>query len=272
MFFNSRHPVNTISIPHGIKYDDIDLVFVSDPVLCRLDLRKFRNAVKAYWAQDCIYDKTKYIQLAGTLLENYDYVFVAHKACIDEYREVTGAKVIWLPYAFSPEVYKPHKIDKVYDASFVGGFTGIGSGKRINTINYIKRAKPNLKIFYGSGIYIHDLARVYSASKVVLNISRVGESNLRDFEVLGCKAALLRDYSDEVAEIFRDHVHLVFYRDLEDLLDKLEEMLENEDPRERIAEEGHREAMEKHTMDHGVKYILEIIGLWKNILGSNVSL
>jgi hypothetical protein len=92
MFFNSRHPVNTISIPHGIKYDDIDLVFVSDPVLCRLDLRKFRNAVKAYWAQDCIYDKTKYIQLAGTLLENYDYVFVAHKACIDEYREVTGAK------------------------------------------------------------------------------------------------------------------------------------------------------------------------------------
>jgi spore maturation protein CgeB len=86
---------------------------------------------------------------------------------------------------------------------------------------------------------------------------------LRDFEALGCRAALLRDHSDEVAEIFRDHVHLVFYRDSEDLLDKLEEMLENEDLRERIAEEGHREATEKHTMDHRVKYILEITGPWK---------
>jgi hypothetical protein len=79
IFFNPRHPVNAMSIPHNIKYDDIDLVFVSDPVICRLDLKRFRNAVKAYWAQDCIYEKTKYVQLTGTLLENYDQVFVAHK-------------------------------------------------------------------------------------------------------------------------------------------------------------------------------------------------
>ncbi|MEM1610499.1 MAG: glycosyltransferase [Sulfolobales archaeon] len=246
--------------PPGLNYDEFDLVFVSDPVICRLDLKKFRNAVKVYWSHDCIYDRTKYVQLAGTLLDGYDYIFVAHKACLKEYKELTGAKVEWLPYAFSPEIFRPHKVEKIFDISFVGGFSGIGANKRINTISFIIKSRPELKVLYGYGIYLHDLARIYSQSKIVLNISRVGESNLRDFEVLGCGSALLRDYSDEVAEIFRDRVHLMFYRDLDDLLDRIDEMLHNEALRERIAAEGYREAMAKHTLDHRIKYVLEKIG------------
>ncbi len=49
--------------------------------------------------------------------------------------------------------------------------------KRVNTTNYIKRAKPDLKILYGFSIWIHDLAKVYNSSKAALNISRIEESN-----------------------------------------------------------------------------------------------
>lgn len=182
--FNPRHSVRALSIPPSVGANSIDLVFVSDPVICRLDLRVFRNAVKAYWAQDCIYDKTKYIQLAGGL-DSYDYIFVAHKGCMSEYREVTGARVEWLPFAFSPDIFRPRDTRETFDLSFIGGLDGIGAYKRKRVFDLIRRERPSLRIYYGSGFWGHHLSLIYNMSKIVLNISRVGEMNWRDFEALG---------------------------------------------------------------------------------------
>jgi len=268
--FNPPHRVRIPYLPRPVR-ESIDLVFVSHPVICNLDLSQFRNSVKVYWAQDCLYDKTRYLELSMLLHSDYDYVFVDHKACVNIYREAVSAKVEWLPYAFYPEIHRPIKVKEDLDVSFIGGLTGIASDKRKRILNVIRSRRPQLRTFFSSA-YLHHMVLIYNLSRVVLDISRIGELNWRVFEVLGCGRPLLRDYSSEVEELFKDRVHLVFYRDEEDLLDKLDWLLSDDEARARIASQGHREALEKHTMDHRITYLLKRVGLWEAGLGVDLGI
>ena len=258
---NPAHWNSRSWLPPWVKPEDVDLVLVVDPVVCRLNLRIFRNAVKIYWAQDCVYEKTRYMHLTLLSGSDYDHVLVAHRGCIKEYEELTGAKVSWLPYAFYPEIHRPLGLEETLDLSFLGGLDWVGAEKRRRIIELIRSKRPGLRFYVSSRNFLNHMVAIYNMSKVVLNISRIGEMNWRDFEVLGCGRPMIRDYSAEVSEIFSDGEHLVMFRDEEDLLEKIDELIRNKEKRERIALKGRQEALEKHTLDHRVGRILEIAGL-----------
>jgi len=102
---------------------------------------------------------------------------------------------------------------------------------------------------------------IYNQSKVVINISRIGELNWRVFEVLGCRRALLTDKNDEVNEVFNDGEHLMTYSGLDELFDKLEMLLREEDMRLRLASTGYEETSKRHTLYHRAKEILRVCGV-----------
>jgi hypothetical protein len=113
--------------PHKLKIWDvkpehIDLVFVSDPVVCRIDLKKYKNAVKAYWSQDCMYQSTFYTQLLSTKVQDYDIIFCAHKPYLERFKEF-GVKTYWLPFAYDPDICRPMTLPEKYDVTFVGTLT-----------------------------------------------------------------------------------------------------------------------------------------------------
>jgi len=263
--FNAQHKLNIPYINLDNLSNNLDMIFVWG-IVCNIDLKRFRDAIKIYYAHDCSGGKTKYLHLASISLSDYDYILVDHRYCIDEYKKLSGAEVLWMPYAFYPELHRPLNVQIKYDLSFIGNLAGFNAQKRIKTISYIKSRRPDLRTFFGNAYY-HHMVLIYNQSKVVLNISRAGELTWRDFEVLGCGRPLLRDYSSEVEELFKDRVHLVFYRDEEDLLDKLDWLLSDDETRARIASQGHKEALEKHTMDHRITYLLKRVGLWEAGLG-----
>jgi 2-polyprenyl-3-methyl-5-hydroxy-6-metoxy-1,4-benzoquinol methylase len=97
--------------------------------------------------------------------------------------------------------------------------------------------------------YFDEMARTYSASRLVFNRSIKNDLNMRVFEALACGSLLLtNDLTDNgQAELFTGGVHLDTYGDAEELLDKVAYYLRHAEIRERIAAEGRREAHERHT-------------------------
>ena len=100
--------------------------------------------------------------------------------------------------------------------------------------------------------YFEEMARTYSASRLVFNRSVRNDVNMRVFEAVACGSLLMtNDLADNgQAELFRDGVHLATYRDADELLDKVRFYLAREESRERIAAAGRAEALAKHTYRH----------------------
>jgi len=101
------------------------------------------------------------------------------------------------------------------------------------------------------------MVALYNSSKLVLNISRSKELNMRVFEVLGCGRPLLTDHVEEVTDIFKNKVHLATYSSLDELIDLILYYLVNEEEREEMARRGQEECYKKHTLDHRVRTILD---------------
>src|SRR5262249_38407084 len=106
--------------------------------------------------------------------------------------------------------------------------------------------------------YFEEMARTYSASRVVFNRGIRNDLNMRVFEALACGSLLLtndlRDNGQE--ELFRDGVHLATYRDAEELLDKVRFYLKREEARERIAAAGRAAVLEQATYRHRMERLL----------------
>lgn len=246
-----------LNMPHRVRVyqvrpEDIDLIFVSDPITCRIDLKPFKNAVKVYWSHDCIYPSTYYTQIFSTHIQDYDIVFSAHKSCLDYFRGL-GPKIYLLHFAYDPDVCRPMSVQEKYDLAFIGTITE----KRRKILKEILARLPQLKLFMGNA-WQHDMVQIYNESKIVLNISRAGELNWRVFEVLGCRRPLLTDKNQEVEEIFREGEHLVMYRDIETLIDKIQILIRDPILRSKIALNGHKEVTQRHTIYHRALEVLKI--------------
>ena len=107
--------------------------------------------------------------------------------------------------------------------------------------------------------YFEEMARTYSAARLVFNRSLKNDVNMRVFEAVACGSLLLTNDLAEngQAELFRDGIHLATYHDGEDLLDKAAYYLRHDALRERIAAAGRAEAIEKHTYDRRMRTLLE---------------
>ncbi len=84
-----------------------------------------------------------------------------------------------------------------------------------------------------------EMARVYSESRLVFNCSLRHEVNMRTFEGPATGTLLLTDrIGNGLAELFIDREHIVMYDDAE-LVDIAEELLRDDNKRERIARQGY---------------------------------
>ena len=250
------NPKHSLHYYPRVPPEKVDLVFVSDPVVCNFDLRPFRNAVKAYWSQDCIYESTLRTQLHGMDIAQYDVVFTAHEDCRKHFHEL-GLKVELLPFAYDPDVCSPSptSVTPKFDVTFVGTLRQ----RRLELLEHVLGG-TSLKYFVGNA-YDHDMASIYAMSKVVLNISERGELNWRIFEALGCESFLLTNDSGEVSNVFTPGRHLVVWKDAEDLRRLLEYYLAEENERVRIAHEGHVEVARNHTIYNRAEAVLRATGL-----------
>lgn len=237
--------------------------------------------------------------LVEELAPAYDFSLVPEKFRLDDYRRV-GANPIYMQEAANPDFYTPQKLPLDFDVSFVGQRYGDRPhflrhlARRGIPVHVFgpgwEQAQTRLrgarvrKLFSGVGLHriAHpegiagpplsdaEMVAMYSRSKVSLGFSSCGETHnterilqvrLRDFEAPMCAAFYMVEWMDELTDFFEPDREMIFYRDAEDLADKLRFYLARPDDRERIRWAGHRRARSEHTWQHRFEAAFRAAGL-----------
>ncbi|MGI6454570.1 MAG: CgeB family protein [bacterium] len=109
----------------------------------------------------------------------------------------------------------------------------------------------------------HDLADAYASADVCLNIHSIQCPtclNPRDFDVLMAKGCLLSDYVEDMdSGLLQDGEDLIVYADVDQLITRAHELLENPELRQVLREQGHRTCMAAHTPRHRAEAMLQVI-------------
>ena len=95
---------------------------------------------------------------------------------------------------------------------------------------------------------------------MVIQHSRWGEITRRIFEGMACGKMVLCDRLDEskkLQELFVDGEDIVYYDDIFDCVEKINYYRENEEERERIAQNGYKKVMKNHTQKQRAQFIID---------------
>lgn len=202
-----------------------------------------------YWAIDPHW-KLKFQKL---IAPDFDYIFVAQKDYIKYFKEISE-KVFWLPLAADPDIHKKYEVPKIFDIGFVGQKDSETFPERAGLLNSLSKKYSVLAV---DNIWEENIGKVYSLSKIGFNKSGKQDLNMRVFEIMSSGTMLLTDRaSNGLSELFQDKKHLKVY-DKDNLDEIIEYYLKNNEEREKIAKEGQREVLQKHTYEHRMREIIK---------------
>lgn len=217
--------------------------------------------------------------------EVFDKIYTFEYADIDYAKEKYDIDVTYNPIGTSYFLFDCNAENKDYDICFVGLPTKnrleyldhiaeycYNKKKKIyisghfwhwnNILNYyigklkFKYKHPILSK-YVKNIYIqpNDLAKIYSKSKVVLNINVPHHKgfNQRNFDVMMCKSLLICSQQDANGIDVREGHDFIMCKDIEDMITKIDYYLDNEDEYKEIIDKAYATVCDKflfkHTLD-----------------------
>ncbi len=85
--------------------------------------------------------------------------------------------------------------------------------------------------------------------------------SIRLWLTMGCRGFYMTNYVEGMEEIFRNHYHLVWFRDMDEFRDLADFYLKKDSLRRNIAENGYLFAIGNRTYDHVVGDILKVAGI-----------
>ena len=167
-----------------------------------------------------------------------------------------------------------------YDIVFIGRLDTGSNEHRIKILNFLIKEGVNIKIWtwllsnkfinkytllnnhvVGSA-YGKEMVKILSQSKIALNIhdpSVPYGGNMRLFEIPATKSLQIADKCPQ--DWFKDGDEIVLYKNNQDLLQKINYFIDNDEERERIAKNGYEKLVRKHQYKHRVKKIFESISI-----------
>ncbi len=220
------------------------------------DERKFRNKIGKDGLRKGNKDICKYFDLSLT----------TSKSAIVKYL-VEGGKPIYKDYAGNEKIYKKMNVTKEYDVGFVGASYGIRT-------EYVKYLEKNGVSVYAKGSgwkngFADDdeMIEIFCKSKIVLGFSTVGKNDDiyilkgRDFEVPLTGSFYITGYHGELKEYFDIEKDIETYKSKEELLEKIQYYLKNEEKREKIAECGYEKCLNNYTAKKAYEKVFGYLGL-----------
>ncbi|GEM_PF-307852 len=259
-----------------------DLVFViKGPYVFPWTLRRIRTQVAAKLVNlnpdNPLYPDftTRHIRRTIPL---YDCYFTFLRDIIVKLRAAGSPRTEYLPFAYDPEMHRRVSLSEDdrrqwgHDVVFVGAWDrdreawlepladfdlGIWGS------HWTKRAvgSPLRRHVCGEGIFGLGMARILSASKIVLNNLRpqgINSHNMRTFEVPACGAFELTQRSAGQLEFFVEGREIECYANTAELREKTAAYLADERSRRRIAEAGF-EAVRPHTYLERAARVIDVV-------------
>lgn len=218
-----------------------------------------------------------------TKLKKFDKIYVFEKKDINFLKE-KGIETAYLPLGYNEEVFFHKTINKDIDISFIG----MPDDERLHTVEclaeYVTKNELTLRI-YGEWydkrhfwrkykysrrhpylykfienrmVSAEESAEIYNRSKICMNINRkIHKSiNPRTFEIMAARTCMFMNAGVDVEGILVPGTDYVEYENDDDLLDKIDYMLKNEEEREGIAWSGCSKILGKYSMQHLCKRVL----------------
>lgn len=217
-------------------------------------------------------------------LRYYDIVFAYRERNLSELEGAGASAAFLLRSWFNPDVHYPETVEAgetpsfSSDVVFVGHFENDG---RLEVLESLAAQGISVKI-YGPPyewdkvllassslrslapvrlVWGEDYRRAISSSKIALCFfSKLNRDTYtrRCFEIPACKTVLCSEYSSEMAELFQDNREALLFRDTDELIRKVNEVLADEKKRESIAKLGcERVWADGHDITSRMKYMID---------------
>lgn len=280
------------TIPHGEQPEALerrieafrpDFIFTEgDPVNFNrpavLDACRRHGIPIIYWA---IQDPTWFNEISKYCAERADFVFTTTIELIEEYLRV-GKKAHLLLFACNPDFHRRVAPVPEYRHDIV--LVGSNYDRREAATRYMleplmkngfdlmvwghwwqnPESPFHLPDRYYSGLLPYEkLPQVYGSSRIVLGLhlaqNSITQCSVRSFEVLGCRAFYLTQYTPAHANLFKQGVHLDWARNEHELLDKVRFYLKHDNVRERIAQVGQAHVYEKHNYVQRARQMVDVL-------------
>lgn len=210
---------------------------------------------------------------------NYDLIISSFPHFV-EYFQSKGIKAKYQPLAFDERILNSFSDNKkTIPLSFIGGFSpkayrwstllfeDVAKQINIEAWGYGIESLPSnsrLRTHYHGGAWGLDLYRILSESLLTLNrhgeISQQYANNMRLYEATGMGTCLITDWKENLHTIFEPEEEVVTYRSADELIEKVNYLLENNDERMKIAKAGQKRTLTEHTYQNRMKELLEILG------------
>jgi len=191
-----------------------------------------------------------------------DHIITTSHEAVSKYHEAGfSEKIIKSQWAFNPFTYQPLPPPRTRDVSFVGS----AKGNRLEFIWKLRQSGLHVDVF-GSGwpedmfIPFFDMVKIFSKSRINLNLSNSSQIKRRNFEVPGCRGLLFTTPADNLEEYYEPDKEVVIASSLEELIDKSRYYLSHERQREEIAQRGYDRTLAEHTWTHRLLDIFQHIG------------
>ncbi len=240
--------------------DKIEMIRDFDAVLLQrgdnfpLEILRSINRPMVFWASELVSRCRDQDRLLKSGL--FEHVFVHTQACLRTVLAngwLEAERVSVLLNGFDPATHRPcPDIEKDIDVLFYGTVTP----RRQNILDRLRKEHHIHHVQWLGD----EMTEVVNRSKILLNIHAGDflDTETRIFEGLGWGSFIL---SEELSEDnpFVPGQHYAEVKSVEDMTNAIDYYLENEDERDRIASQGHAEAMAKHTYDERAREISEVI-------------
>jgi spore maturation protein CgeB len=254
-----------------------DLVLVCEgELLYDTTLEKIKNLVGsklAFWT----FDDPQLIERHLKVAPLFDCCFTNSIDAVQTYEDA-GIKAYYLPWGCDPSIHVRFPYEKleskyITDVCLHGAFHpkryaylrmlqdvrlgiwGVGWNK-------LPRKDPLRRSWKGSIVRLTELVKVYSGTKIALNIQRTETTSTtttnRIWESTACGSMLLTERVSGIDLAFRIGEEVICYENKEDLREKVSFYLSNEDERRRIALRGQIRCKRDHTVLNRLKKIIEI--------------
>jgi len=217
----------------------------------------------------------------------YDVYFIWSKTLMSKLAYAGARRVEYLPFACDSELHYPVSLTaedrKTYgcDVVFVGNWEeererGLSGLEEYNLAiwgaDYWKKRCKNKFLrsgWKGRVLIGEEMAKACLASKINVNVLRLqnkGSHNMRTFEIPACGGFMLHERSDEVLEFFEEGKEIECFSSGEELKDKINFYLKNDNLRINIAEAGYEKCMRSgYLYIDRVKQILRVYEKLKGI-------
>lgn len=261
--YNDKVPVNNIIN----KYNDVDLILTYG-LRYTMNFGKFdvpSNVKRAHILIDFFPAhpggyKGSWERYKGFLSDTKFDILLVRQGVQLEYLKQIGCELPAYLFSFSvaTDVYRKLNLEKIYDV--------ITSATTRSDV-YPNRVKVN-RLVKGMGLnaitgrVVHEkYIKAINRSRIAIISTNIFNSpNMKFTEFMSCGTFVLSDRPSDIKHLgFKNGQHLVLYKDMNDLKDKINYFLVNEKEREEIAENGMNFVRTNHSNDVRIGQFTEII-------------